>query len=215
MYKLKSNYIKLDQSSRLHNSPLPIIGLTGGIATGKSTSASILAEKGLFVIDADQLIKEIYTQDETIFYIKDLAPTAVENNEINFKVLRELFFNNKMLKKDIETFLYQQMPARFLKKVQENSTNCHFIIYDVPLLFEKELHKLVDLSVVIYAKEKTQKNRLAIRDNSSSELIDKIIDQQIPIEEKKTFSDFVIDNNSDLISLEHKIQEFISLITDS
>ena len=191
--KLKSDYITLNQSSRLYNVEVPIIGLTGGIATGKSTVSNFLKEKGLALICADHLVKEVYKQEQTIKYISKEYPSAIKDNEINFKVLRELFFSDKEIQKNIENFIYQKLPQEFLKQVKAFN-NHDFIIYDVPLLFEKELHHKVDTSIVVYASQELQVKRLISRDHITEELALEIISKQIPIDQKKRMSDFVIDN---------------------
>jgi dephospho-CoA kinase len=75
--KLKSEFIKLPQEKRLYQLPVPILGLTGGISSGKTTVSTIMAQNGLAIINADSLVKEIYSWPETIQFIKKNFPEAI------------------------------------------------------------------------------------------------------------------------------------------
>src|SRR5690606_10373426 len=141
---------KLKPETRLHQTPVPIIGLTGGIASGKSTVSRMLVQKGIPVIDADQLIKDIYRLPETKTFVSEKCPDALKHDEIHFPTLRERFFNNPELKKDLERFLYQRLPQAFQAAYQKLGSPS-YVVYDVPLLFEKGLDRLVDLKVLVYA----------------------------------------------------------------
>lgn len=204
LLKLKPNMIKISPKERLHNLDIPIIGLTGGIATGKSSLSKLFIKDNICLIDADQLIKEIYTSSETIEFIRSICPQSVTNNSIDFKVLRETFFNSPNLKSQIENFLYQRLPKAFLNKIIEDTK---FIVYDVPLLFENNLQNKFDQIILVYASKEQQIQRLMERDNISKDLSSKIINQQLDIESKKELSDFIIDNSSDLQNLDAQYQQ--------
>lgn len=203
--KLKSKYIRLINKTRLYELDIPIIGLTGGIATGKSTVASELKRLNIPVIDADGLIKYIYQKEESISFIKHVAPAAITNNSINFSILREQFFNDKELKLKVEEFLYSKLPEAF-KFHLEQFINPKFVIYDVPLLFEKNLEKLIDSTILVYAPRDVQMSRLIDRDNSSTELACKILNQQDDIETKRSKASIIIENTEKLSELASKIQ---------
>ena len=139
LLKPKEDLIKIiERADRLYQFQVPIIGLTGGIGTGKSTVAKLLKKAHLPLIDADALIKSIYQMPEIIENIKTLAPNAIAGNQIDFRVLRSLFFNDKTLKAKIEKMLYAQMPEAF-KLAYKELGSPDFVIYDIPLLFEKKL----------------------------------------------------------------------------
>ncbi len=215
MHKLKSKYAIQDKKTRLYKASLPIIGITGGIATGKTTAGKILRELGFFVIDADKLVKEIYSDEQTVEFIQTIAPDTVSNlRTINFPKLREAFFSDQRIKTKVEDFIYQNLPSKFIKKVIEAQENGHeFLFYEIPLLFEKNLQNQLDLSVCIYASQETQIQRLSSRDQNSPELIDKILKSQINIETKKELADMVINNCHDQNELHSNIQNFIKTIT--
>jgi dephospho-CoA kinase len=211
MKQLDPKFIRLTPKNRLYQLEKPIIALTGGIATGKSTVSKILQNDGYTIIDADQLVKSIYEKEQTKKFIKENVPLSWENDKINFPKLREAFFQNKELKNKIEQFIYSNLPDAFIS-ASKDIQNQDFYIYDVPLLYEKNLEGKVDLVILIYADRKTQLQRIITRDGSTSELANKILDQQIDIDEKKKKSDFVIENVGSMENLTHEIQKNLSQI---
>lgn len=193
--KLKAELIKLKESQRLHQCDVPIIAITGGIACGKSTVSDYLASLGHFVINADQLVKEIYQTPEAFKFIKNNCPSAISSEQIDFKNLRQEVFNNADLKNKVEQFIYQRLPQAFYIKKQMMKPDQQVIFYDVPLLFEKGLDSQVDLHWCVYVSEQMQIERLMKRDSISEADAKKIIAQQMPIEEKKMRAHRTIDNS--------------------
>lgn len=209
MKKLKPDLIKLSPLSRLYSSPRPIIGLTGGIATGKSTAARILISRGYQVIDADRLVKDIYKKKDTLNFIKGNYPSVWIQDSIDFPALHDLFFSDSLVKEQIENYIYQQLPVAFAESLDKISADHNFIIYDVPLLFEKRLETKVDLTVVVYAPASLQRARLLGRDGHLDEMATKILSHQLDIEAKKQNSDFVINNSSSLLELAAEVDQFL------
>ncbi|PIP94829.1 MAG: dephospho-CoA kinase [Bdellovibrio sp. CG12_big_fil_rev_8_21_14_0_65_39_13] len=207
--KLKAELIKLKEGQRLHQCDVPIIAITGGIACGKSTVSDYLSSLGHFVINADQLVKEIYQTTEAVNFIKATCPNAISEGSIDFKKLRQEVFNSPELKNKIEQFIYQRLPQAFYIKKQAMKPDQQVIFYDVPLLFEKGLDSQVDLHWCVYVSEQTQIERLVIRDSISEADAKKIIAQQMPIEEKKKRAHRVIDNSK---SKEQTFQQLESLL---
>lgn len=211
--KLKKQYLKLKQEERLYEYDKPIIALTGGIATGKSTVTKLLEQKGLSVIDADQLVKSIYARQESKDFIKNNIPVAWTQDGIDFKKLRELVFSDTGIKKQVESYIYDRLPAAFKEaasKVQQQD----FYIYDVPLLFERGLQSKVDLTLLVYAPRKVQLARLIDRDGSKEEIGNKILDQQIDIEDKKLKSDLVINNSGSMTELAAEVESLLLQILE-
>lgn len=209
MRKIKNKWITKDQSTRLHSVPVPIIGLTGGIATGKSTVASLFRLENIPVIDADQLVKGIYKKEESVTFVKKSFPEAVDNNSINFKILREVTFKNPENQHQIEQFIYAQMPEAFTEAFQSFS-NPAFIVYDVPLLFEKKLNEKTDVSVCTYSPRAIQLARLIARDHIKEDLAQTILSRQMSIEDKKLASDLVIENMTSLEDLKINFNKFLN-----
>lgn len=194
MKKLNKKFIKLTPDYRLYNFDKPIIAFTGGIATGKSTVTRMLEAKGLKFIDADLLVKNIYRTEESRQFIQTYFPEAWINNEINFAKLRELVFSNPKIKDVIETYIYARLPMAF-REAASKITNQDFYLYDVPLLFERDLDKKVDLKIVVYAPRKIQLARIIDRDGTKEDIANKILDLQMDIEDKKDMADIVVDNS--------------------
>ena len=206
MLTLKEEYISKTPEQRLYQIDCPAIGLTGGIATGKSTVSKQLEDKGFPVICADRLVKQVYKSEETLSHLSKYYPQVLNNNEVDFKQLRELFFGDKKIQQDVEQLIYSQMPEIFLKSYHDLN-DPKVVIYDVPLLFEKGLDKLVDVKVTVYCPKEEQIKRLIKRDSISEELAENIISNQMPIDDKKEASDFVIDNSGK----EADLASFLSL----
>jgi dephospho-CoA kinase len=211
--KIKNDFDRLSKSERLYEVPIPVIGLTGGIATGKSTVARLMEKKGITVIDADRLVKNIYQRPETAEFIRSNYPFAWINNAIDFKLLRENFFKNPDTKASIESFIYSRLKDAFLKSYQENAA-ASFLVYDVPLLFEKKMQNLFDLTVLVYSDRETQKKRLMIRDQQTAEMAEIILEQQMSIEEKRTKADFIIENSGSENSLAAEVDKFLLQVMD-
>lgn len=209
--KFNKKFERLKQDQRLYGLNIPIVAITGGIATGKSTVTSILRQKGLFIIDADHLVKMIYQTEEAKKFIRDHFPEAWMKSEINFKNLRSIFFSDNKKKELVENFIYSKLPYSFKEEVLK-ITNQDFCIYDVPLLFEKEIDKKVDLSVLIYAPEEVQIQRLTKRDGCSTEDAKKIISQQMGIEMKKDKADFIILNEGSQKELYQNVASLLDTI---
>lgn len=198
---------RLDQNKRLYKIDQKIIAITGSLASGKSSFTQLFQEKGFFTLSADDLIKEIYKEDQTKKLIKSLSPSSISHNQINFKDLREKFFDDNILKKKLEDFLHHKIEFLFKKKI--NEFNPPVVIYEIPLLFEKKLEHYVDFIVTVICNEKFQYERARIRDQIDEKLISKIIDKQIDINIKKEKSDFVVSNNK---TIEHLNEPFNQLI---
>lgn len=207
--KLKQEYISKNSSSRLHNLDVPIIGLTGGIATGKSTAASTLADQGILVINADHLVKNIYATEEMVNFVKQKYPDVISEESIDFKKLREMAFSDLEVRTALETEIYAKLPAVFLEEYTR-AGKPEIVVYDVPLLFEKGLDSKVDLKVCVYADQKTQLERLTKRDNVSKEQAQLALANQTDIEEKKSNSDAVIENIGTLEQLNSNVADFIN-----
>lgn len=209
--KLKSAFITKDSKTRLYQLPVPVLGLTGGIATGKSTVAKLFKAINFPVIDADSLVKNVYKKKEVFDFIQTHYPNAIINHAIDFKILRSIAFSNDVEIKKIETEIYRHLPAEFMNAFAAFSS-AQFIIYDVPLLFEKGLDKLVDQKLVVYSPSEIQIERLMKRDQISSETAIKILSHQMPIEQKKQLADFIIDNSLSENELEKNFQNIVSTL---
>lgn len=212
MKKLKNKYISLTPNERLHQCPNPVIGLTGGIATGKSTVSQIMKDSGLWVICADDLIHKLYSEEETLEKVRGLCPDSIFENQIDFKTLRKVFFSDPKLKNELEQFLYQSMPRVFKEALPADQEQV--VVYDVPLLFEKKLESRFDQIIAVITTEETQLQRLEKRDGDDIETHANVIKNQWPLSKKKANSDFVIENNGDLAELKIRVLHLLSELLD-
>lgn len=193
-------------SPRLYHCPYPLIGLTGGISTGKSTAAQILREQGQHVICADQLIKEIYQEKATFDFIQNSFPQCIVDQKIDFKSLRKFVFSHKESLAKLENFLYPSLEKKFNSHLPEKAD---FLFYDVPLLFEKNMQEKFDHICLIYIPREMQKKRLKQRDQISDQEIDRILESQWDIEKKKELADTVIDNSTSLEDLRRSLDQLL------
>lgn len=212
MKKINSRWITKDQTSRLYNIPVPIVALTGGIATGKSTVAQYFRDVGIPVIDADKLVKNIYSKKESFDFVSKNFKQAIVDNTIHFKTLRELAFQTPANQALLENFIYAQMPEAFTEAYKSFGPH-DFIVYDVPLLFEKGLNQKTDVSVCTYSPRETQIERLMKRDQISRELSETILSKQMDIEEKKKKSDLFIENTGPHEELKKNFDNLLATLT--
>lgn len=141
-----------------------IIGLSGGVASGKNFIAEIFAKKGVAIFDADKEVHNLLqSNSEIISQIRNNFPESFIDNKINRKILGEIVFNNKEKLEKLEEVLHpkvRQNYQKFLKKAHQQ--NKKFVLLNIPLLLEKEGYKC-DKIIAILVPEKTQKQRFLQR----------------------------------------------------
>jgi len=189
-----------------------IIGLTGGIASGKSTVSKYLTEKGFKVYDADKIAKDIsekkIVQEEIILNFGDKILT--EDGKVDRKKLKEIVFADKDKLKKLNAIIHPKV-IDFYRELKEKNTD-ETIIFDVPLLFEIGIDKFCDKILVVISDYDIQLNRIIERDNIDKELASKIIKSQISNEERIKKADIVIENNTSLEELYEKVERFCEKI---
>lgn len=183
------------------------IAITGNIASGKSQVEKILEDLNYFVIDTDKINNELLLNDEKTKQEIKLAFKNYDieiNNNISKEKLGNIVFNNKKEKEKLENILHKKILEKieFYKKENENKD---IIFVSVPLLFEVNWDKHFDKIIFISAKEELRIKRLINRNNLTKEQALSRINSQDKEENKIKKSDFVIYNNSDLISLKNQI----------
>jgi dephospho-CoA kinase len=177
-----------------------VIGLTGGIATGKSTVSAILKKAGAEIIDADRIAREVVKKGLPAYreIVENFGETVLlSSGEINRSVLGDLIFNDSRKKQLLNRIVHPHVrreTSRRLKNM-ENSSPDTIAVLDIPLLFEAEMHKDLSEVIVVYAPEHIQIKRLMKRDNISETDAVARVRSQMPIEEKKNRATIVIDNS--------------------
>ena len=189
-----------------------IVGLTGGIASGKSTVSKYLSEKGFKVYDADKIAKDIsekkLVQEEIILNFGNKILT--EEGKVDRKKLKEIVFADKDKLKKLNAIIHPKV-IDFYRELKEKNTD-ETIIFDVPLLFESGIDKFCDKILVVISDYDVQLNRIIERDNIDKELASKIIKSQISNEERIKKADIVIENNTSLEELYEKVERFCEKI---
>ena len=189
-----------------------IIGLTGGIASGKSTVSKYLAEKGFKVYDADKIAKDIsekkLVQEEIILNFGDKILT--EDGKVDRKKLKEIVFADKDKLKKLNAIIHPKV-IDFYRELKEKNTD-ETIIFDVPLLFEIGIDKFCDKILVVIPDYDVKLNRIVERDNIDKKLASKIIKSQISNEERIKKADIVIENKPSLEELYETVERFCEKI---
>ena len=179
-----------------------IIGLTGGIGSGKSAAANFFHSEGVTVLDADQLAREVIEQNTPGFQsIVDYFGSDIigEDGSIDRAKLRQEIFDDKEKKKAIESITHPLVRDLMAERIAA-STSPYSIIM-VPLIFETNSMSAYNRILVIDCDTKLQLERATLRDNNSSERIQKILDSQCSRTERLSIANDVIPNNDTLENL--------------
>lgn len=184
-----------------------IIGLTGGIASGKSTVSKIVKELGAIIVDADIKAKEISEREDVVAEAKNIfGKDIIDNNgKIDRVKLKEIVFSNKEKLKELNNLIHPKVVNEF-KKIKESSNKNDIIIFDVPLLFETGMDKMCEKIILVFVDKDIQIKRMIERDNIDRELAEKIINSQMSLEEKLKKSQIHIKNNGTLEDLKKKAE---------
>jgi len=186
------------------------IALTGGIATGKSTVASLMALNGMRVIDADTISHEIL--DASFSWVQEtFGENYVNGSKVNRTELGSLVFSDDEKKKVLEEFLHPKIRAEIEKRsIKQDGFKFPYLI-DIPLFFENGAYNIKD-SVVVYTPVDVQLERFIKRNKYSEEESLKRIASQMPIDEKKKRATWVIDNSKNLKHLQQEVEDFVEII---
>lgn len=176
-----------------------IIGLTGGIASGKSTVSNMLREKGFPIIDADIAARAVVEPGQPALQeIADLFghDVLISNGSLNREKLGSIIFHDETKRKQLNEIIHPAVRAWMMaERDKAIEKGYKTIIFDIPLLFESKLTWMVDRTVLIYVAPVIQLQRLMSRNGYTEEEACVRIRSQIPIEEKKELADEIIDNS--------------------
>jgi dephospho-CoA kinase len=172
-----------------------VIGLTGGIASGKSLVSQTLAGLGMTVIDADDVSHELMAKDEAVK--QEVVETfgagvLTAHGDVDRGKLGSIVFRDPGLRKELERILHPRIFAELWKRAKGCSAD---VVLEIPLLIEQGGHERVDLVVVVYSTRERQIQRLMGRDGISREEAIRRIDAQLPLAEKVSYAHYVIDNS--------------------
>jgi dephospho-CoA kinase len=190
------------------------IGLTGGIASGKSTVSRFLRERGYAVVDADQLAREAVQVGTSAHaeIVRDFGPEAVlASGELNRKRIGELVFNDRSKLARLEEIIHPEVRRLALEEKAKLEKQGHAIaFYDVPLLFEKDMQPLFDHVTVVACDPLVQKRRLMSRNGFSAEEAEKRIASQMEMEKKIAGATTIIHNDGSIEDLERATDAYLA-----
>ncbi|MCQ2550879.1 MAG: dephospho-CoA kinase [Clostridia bacterium] len=181
-----------------------IIGLTGGIGSGKSTVSNYLKKNEYVVIDADEISRAITAKGTPLMdrLVDAFGPAAIDRKE-----LAKLVFSDSKKKAVLESIVTTEV----IRIVKEELKKGDKMVLDAPLLFETNMDEVCDFTILVTAPLELRISRVMARDNMSKEEILARIDNQMSEEEKIARADYVIDNGGSLEDLCKKIEEILNV----
>jgi len=189
------------------------IGLTGGIACGKSTVAEMFERRGALLVDADRIAREVVLPGSPVLgQIVDRfgQDVLLEDGSLNRKRLGEIVFNDEKARRDLNAIMHPAIRAIMRERMRnyESRFPDKLVVVDVPLLYESGLEPMFEEVVVVYVPREVQLRRLMARDSLSMEEAERRLKSQWPIEEKKRRADFVINNAGTIAETEQQVDAF-------
>ncbi|HDP2459481.1 TPA: dephospho-CoA kinase [Staphylococcus aureus] len=189
-----------------------VIGLTGGIASGKSTVSELLSVFGFKVVDADKAAREAVKKGRKgLAQVREVfGDEAIdENGEMNRRYMGDLVFNHPEKRLELNAIIHPIVRDIMEEEKQEYLKQGYNVIMDIPLLFENELENTVDEVWVVYTSESIQMDRLMQRNNLSLEDAKARVYSQISIDKKSRMADHVIDNLGDKLELKQNLERLL------
>lgn len=202
-----------------------VIGLTGGIGTGKSTVSQILRNKGFSVIDLDVISHKVIEFPSVVEKIvKNFGKEVLENNEnnndgnrtVSREKLGKIIFSNREKRFTLNSIMHPEILRIMHKKILEceskNEKENKIIFVEIQLLFEVQWEKEFDYILLVAAKRDIQVRRVLERDKRSEKEAWDIINSQMSLDEKRGKSDFVIENDGNIDDLNRKVDKFLKIL---
>jgi dephospho-CoA kinase len=193
-----------------------LVGLTGGIASGKSAVAKILAQLGAAIVDADVLSREVVAPGHEGW--KEIVATfgsgvLQADQTLDRQKLRTLIFNNPDARKQLEAIIHPRVRALAERRIREHGEAGYaVVVYEVPLLFEGNLQEWLRPVILVACNVDIQRQRLQRRDDLDAAAAQKHIDAQMSLEDKRKLADYVIENDGSLADLESQVRGVLAKI---
>lgn len=191
---------------------MKIVGLTGSIGMGKSTTAAMFREAGIPVYDADAAVHELYdVGGAAVGPVGDAFPGVVREGRVDREALRQRVLGKPEELKRLNAIVHPlvgQHRAKFFKDVEDAATDV--VVLDIPLLFETGGERNVDTVVVVSAPADLQRARVLAREGMTPERLEAILAQQVPDAEKRARADFVVDTGRGLEAAREQVARIIS-----
>ena len=195
---------------------MKIIGLTGGIASGKSTVSRLLAEHGYAVIDADRIAWQLAEPDNSLwqaYYERYGEKVLNDDRTLNRQAVASVVFQNPAEKQWMDSAAHPMIKAEIQRNLARLIASGRDVVFlDVPLLYEAGWDYMADTVWVVYADEANQLRRLCQRNGFSEAEAQRRIGAQLPMSEKKRRADVVIDNNGSLEDLSRQVHKLFEAL---
>ncbi|MGE0267668.1 MAG: dephospho-CoA kinase [Candidatus Omnitrophota bacterium] len=188
-----------------------IIGITGGIATGKSTVSRMFAQLGAKVVDADRIVHALLKpKGKCVARIKKIfGPDVILGGGVNRRALAEIVFNDAVKLRKLESILHPLVRSMIKMQLKglRNKGYKGVVVLDVPLLFESEMDRDVDMTIVVKTSRDIQIQRAIKNLNLTKKEVLSRIKLQMPVKEKIRLADVVIDNSKSKIETNKKVKQ--------
>lgn len=193
------------------NRPFLLVGLTGGIATGKSTVAALFRRLGAVVIDADVLAREVVEPGEPALaaIADEFGPRVLTaDGRLDRKALGTIVFADADKRRRLEALTHPPIRERFHRQLEALAARGFrgLVLFDAPVMIESGNYKNMDCLVVVIADEASQLARLQARDGLERAEAVRRVGSQMPLAEKATLADYVIDNSGDTADTEAQVR---------
>lgn len=189
-----------------------IIGLTGSIAMGKTTTARLFAEAGIPVYDADAVVHRLY-EGEAVAAIEAAFPGTTRDGKVDRALLSERVMGNPDALKKLEAIVHplvREAERRFLAEAEAKGAKV--VVLDIPLLFETGGESRVDAVVVVSAPAEVQRAR-ALERGLAPERLESVLARQMPDEEKRRRADFVVDSSQGIEHARAQVQRILEAVS--
>ena len=186
-----------------------LVGLTGGIGSGKSTVARMLEERGAVVFDADLLAREAVepgTPGHAAVIERFGADVLAPGGELDREALASIVFADPSARRDLEQIVHPEVRRLFAEGSEAYHDTDRIVVFSAPLLVESGMHTAFEILVVVSATVATQVERLMRQRGMSEAAIRARIDAQAPLEDKAAVADFLVDNEGTLAELESQVE---------
>jgi dephospho-CoA kinase len=194
-----------------HQDTFVIVGLTGGIASGKSTVADMLEELGAAVIDADVIAREIVEPGQPAFMdIKETfgADVIGEDGRLDRPALGSVIFDDAQAREQLDAITHPRIAERMMQHANDHrEAGQRWVVYDAALIVENGIHEWLDSLIVVAADRAVQLERIVERDELSHSEAQKRIDSQMPLDDKVAVADYVIDNDGTLEDTREQVEQ--------
>jgi dephospho-CoA kinase len=186
-----------------------VVGLTGGIGSGKSAASAQFEILGRPIIDADIVAREVVEPGEEALkgIVEKFGPHMLsEDGQLNRANLRETVFSDTKSREWLEQLLHPIIRTRIMEKIESYQGTAPFVILASPLLLETDQHKMVDHIIVIDVPESLQVERVISRDQNNKEQVQRIMEAQLSRQARLELADTVVDNSTNLENLKNQIK---------